>query len=94
MEKKKPYLPPDAILADVCAIQAIASGNANDEQQKRALAWIINEACSTYGLGFYENEREDNFAAGKRFVGHQIIKLIKAPQDAYKNKNTRKGEGK
>lgn len=91
MEKKKPYLPPDAELADVMAIKALFEGTANEGQQKRALAWIINEACATYGLGYFESERDDSFAAGKRFVGQQLVKLVKANAETYRKREKKNG---
>lgn len=65
--------------ADTMAIKALATGTANDGQQKRALAWIINAVCGTYDLSFRPGEsgdRETAFAEGKRHVGLQIVKHI------------------
>lgn len=64
--------------ADVYAIQALERGEAAPEQQKRALAWIINNACETYG--FCDKPDVDRLAAifdGRRFAGTQIVKLMK-----------------
>lgn len=65
---------------DIRAVQALASGVANDVQQKRALAWIINAACATYDLHYRpgsEGERDTTFALGRAFAGQQIVKMLK-----------------
>lgn len=66
---------------EVFAIQALARGTANGEQQKLALAWIIEKACATYDLAFrpggVEGERDTLIALGRQIVGQQIVKLTK-----------------
>jgi hypothetical protein len=66
--------------ADANALQALQRGEADPEQQRRALDWIIHKACMTYDQTFFpggaEGERYSNFAQGRRFVGTQIIKLL------------------
>lgn len=72
--------------ADVYAIRALAAGNANEGQQRRALDWIINHAARTYDQPFRpggaEGARDTDFAAGRMFVGQQIVKLTKLNPDA------------
>jgi len=67
--------------ADVAAWQAIGNGVATASQQKRALAWLIERAAATYDLSFrpgaQDGERDTVFAEGRRFVGLQIVKLLK-----------------
>ncbi len=50
------------------------------DQQKRALAWIINQACGTYDFayrpGALEGERDTCIALGRQLVGQQIVKLL------------------
>lgn len=62
-------------------MQALAAGTADPVQQKRALAWIIEQAAGTYDLsyrpGAQEGDRDTAFAEGKRFVGSQIVKMLK-----------------
>lgn len=66
---------------DVAAIQALATGTANDQQQLRALKWIVEKACLTYDQPWFpggaEGARATDFANGKRAVGLQIVKLTK-----------------
>jgi hypothetical protein len=73
-----PWRPPKYELADIAAIQAVNLGTANGAQQKRALDWIVKEACKVYDQSYrpgIDGERDTAFAEGKRFVGTQIILL-------------------
>jgi hypothetical protein len=70
-----PWLPVDYDVADVVAVQALAQGTADEHQQKRALRWIVEQACGTYDVGWHPEFPD--FAAGKRSVGLQIVKLCR-----------------
>ena len=59
-----PHLPAEYELADVSALQALQQGVANEDQQKRALRWIIERAAGTYEAHFYPEERFTTFALG------------------------------
>lgn len=60
------------------AIQALAAGTATEEQQKDALAFIIENICGTYDLSYRpDSPYETAFAEGRRFAGLQIVKLLK-----------------
>ena len=73
--------PPTCEPADAGAIQAMARGTATGEQQKRALAWIIERAAATYETSYRkggpEGDRETVFAEGRRFVGNLIVGVVK-----------------
>jgi hypothetical protein len=80
MTKKppEPWSSFEADAHDAAAIQALASGVANDGQQKHALALIINRICGTYDMSFRPgDEHATSFAEGKRHVGNQIVRLTK-----------------
>lgn len=62
---------------DVGAMQALQRGDASDHQQKRALEWILREACGLQDWAYYPSERDTNVALGRQFVGQQIVKLLK-----------------
>lgn len=65
-------------LADAYAIQALARGDASEDMQRRALDWIVNKACATYDVSFQpDGDRETAFAEGRRFIGLQIVKMMK-----------------
>ena len=75
-----PHIPPDYSYSEVIAIQALAQGIADEEQQRIAMKWLIEKCCGTYDMSFYpgdDGERMTVFAEGKRFVGNQVIKLTR-----------------
>lgn len=76
---KTPPIPiPKWEKADASALQALERGVANEGQQKRALSWIVNNACATYDFcDKPDNERLSAIFDGRRFAGLQIVKLIK-----------------
>lgn len=78
LEDHGPWKPHPYELADATAIQAIANGTADSEQQRRALRWIV-ECADTYGLSYRPGaggDRDTAFAEGKRSVGLQLVKLV------------------
>lgn len=65
--------------ADCRAIQLLVQGTCPDYLQKRALAVII-DLCGTYDLSFrpgVDGARATDFAEGKRWVGLQIVTMLK-----------------
>jgi len=88
MDKKNPPVPPAPWEdPDVYAIQALERGEATPDQQKRALFWIVNNACQTYD--FCSQPESDRLSAifdGRRFAGLQIVKLIKINMSLFKEK--------
>jgi len=65
----------------IMAIRAVASGKANEGQQKTAFDWIINHASGYYDLSYRPDgmggARATDFHEGKRFVGAQIVKMLR-----------------
>lgn len=63
------------------SVQRLAQGTADEHAQKQALDYIINTLCNTYDLSFRPDEqggrRATDFAEGKRFVGLQLIAMLK-----------------
>lgn len=57
----------------VCAVQALARGEASPDQQKAALDWIVNEACRTYDLAYRTDPHDHAFCTGRMFAGQQIV---------------------
>ena len=64
-------------IPDIASVQALATGTATPDQQKRALDWVINSACGTYDLEYRSDARDHAFTSGRRFVGLQIVKMLK-----------------
>lgn len=81
IDEHAPWRPPSYEPEDVVAIQALAKGTANLEQQRRALAWIIERAAGAYEMSYRpggeDGARDTTFAEGRRFVGNQLVKMIK-----------------
>lgn len=72
-----PHEPAPYELADLTAVQAVAAGTASADQQKRAMKWIVEKACDTYGLGWHpDGPHAATFVAGRRFGGMQIVKAV------------------
>ncbi len=89
-KKVEAWTPPEYELADVSAIQALLAGEANADQQARALKWIIEAAAGTYDMSFRpgpSGERDTSFAEGRRFVGLQIVKLMKLDKGILRRKD-------
>lgn len=76
-----PWTPAKYEIHHVVAIQAVAQGTANAEQQQAVMKYIVDNLCGYYDLSFRpggdEGRRDTDFAEGKRFVGSQLVKLMK-----------------
>ena len=74
------WLPAEWDTADAAAIQAIARGDAEPDQQLRVLHWILINACQvdepSYCPGGEEARRDTDHHEGRRWVGLQIRKLM------------------
>lgn len=86
LPKAEPWQPSDWDLPDVAAIQALARGDASLDQQKRALAYIIEKLAGTYDMAYRPvSARDTDFALGKAFVGQQLVKLLRLNLSAFKD---------
>lgn len=72
-----PYAPVLSEVADRAAFRAVAQGEASGPQQMRAMRFLIDLLCETYGMSYRpSSDRDTAFAEGKRFVGSQIVGFI------------------
>jgi hypothetical protein len=63
---------------ELYALRALHTGEATPEQQKLALDFILLVVCKKDDLSFYpDSPRDGDFAEGKRYVGNQVVKLLK-----------------
>lgn len=93
IDKSLAFCPPDWDVADAKAIQQLAAGEADADQQKRALSWIINMACATYDQPFRPGkDGQTEFACGRQFAGQQIVKLVKVDLLALQQNQTRRSK--
>jgi hypothetical protein len=75
---REPWHPADWEPADATALQALERGEADAEQQKRALRWVVNAAAMTYDEPFVPGQPDvSDYLAGRMSVGRQIVKLLK-----------------
>jgi hypothetical protein len=75
----QPWAPPLASLPDVVAIKAISQGVATDEQQKRALHFILVSVCGVDDEPYCPaSDRDTAYALGKRRVGTYLRSLLAA----------------
>ena len=73
------WKPPHWDPADVGAVKAVAEGRASPEQQKRAMAYIVNTICGIHDWAYRPglNDRDTNIGLGRQFVGHMISKMCR-----------------
>ena len=85
-----PWAEPLFEKADVIAIQRVAAGNGEASHQQRVIDILVNKIAETYNLSFRPDddggERATAFAEGKRYVGSQLVKLMKANPSNYGTK--------
>ena len=84
------WIPND--LVDGYALQALARGEATEDQQRRALRLIVEDIAGLYRLSYDpDSDRQTAFAEGRRSVGHVIVGLIKINLGAVKAADERRG---
>jgi hypothetical protein len=72
------WLPAEWELPDAAAIQALARGDADAQQQQRALACVIEKLAGTYEHTFVPGAQDQTtYLEGRRSVGLQVVKLLK-----------------
>jgi len=93
-DKNSPVLPAEYELADISAFQALERGDASPDMQQRALKWLI-EMAGTYDLSYRpDSNTETTFAEGKRYVGMQVVKLLKINVNTLRSEENAKSTAK
>lgn len=79
----QPHEPPPHDDQIIYAIRALATGTANEGQQKLAWQWIVYIASGYLDLSYRPmaqgGDRATTFMEGRRFVGGQMLKLLQKP---------------
>ena len=76
---RPPWLPANCDYYDVVALQHVARGIANPDEQVRALAWIV-AISRTHNDNYYpQSSRDTDYAQGMRKVGLEILRLVNMP---------------
>ncbi|MCH8073965.1 MAG: hypothetical protein IIA09_18695 [Proteobacteria bacterium] len=85
---------PDYTEAEVQALRALFRRSATQRQQRLALDYFIR-ACGTHDQSFRpDSERMSNFAEGKRFMGTNLIWMLKtAPTKTDPDKISARSKG-
>ena len=86
---KHPDAPIDATMADAHALRALHTGTASEDQQRRALAWVLQKACQVGGLPWWPTDRDTAFAMGRLFVGKEIGRLLTCDMSTLRSENER-----
>ena len=83
----QPWQPAEYTAEIIGALQALSRGEARADQQKDALAYIIEELAATYQPEFHpEGDRLTAFMGGRRFVGLQLVKLLHLNAAAFRKR--------
>jgi hypothetical protein len=82
----EPWAPPAAELPDVVAIKALAAGTATEDQQQRALHFILVHVCAVDDEPYCPaSDRDTAYALGKRRVGTYLRSLLAADIRKFKS---------
>lgn len=72
-----PYLPAPYDKRIVLALQALNAGEASKDQQKAAITYIVETLSNYLDLSYRPDTHDTAFAEGRRYVGAQIMKMMK-----------------
>ena len=82
-DKVRPWLPTPAKHYQQRALKALEVGEASGAQQRAALKFIVDELSNRYEAvaphHFPDSVRDTDFAAGRAYVGKQIVALLNSP---------------
>jgi len=70
--------------ASVChAVRMLSAGEADAHHQTKVFDFIVNDLCDSYGMSYRpDNHSATDFAEGKRWVGMQLVRIMKTvPSD-------------
>lgn len=74
---RDPWVPPQVPTHITLALKNLQAGNANEQQQKAALKWIIEDCCRTYDWAYRPtSDRDTCIALGMQLVGKHIVHEI------------------
>jgi hypothetical protein len=91
--KQEPWSPVELTSDKAAVFQAIAAGNASEEQQKRFMSWLMTQVCCVNDLEFRPDSfSSTSFASGKRYVGTQLQKHLSASVGALQKREEKKGK--
>lgn len=62
--------------------RALASGTANEHQQKELLKWLVFQACGKALPAYQQSDRDTAFMLGRHFVADQLNGLLTVDLEA------------
>ncbi len=78
---------------EVESVKALNRGDAAPDQQRRALAAIVNKISRTHDIHYVPGDPQASaFIAGRGFVGAQILKILNLPVGALTNEKGENGD--
>jgi hypothetical protein len=78
---------PNVTSAEGLAIKALAAGNASEDQQRTAWAFIVERIARASEASFViESERATTFVEGRRFVGLAMKAIAGLSEDQLRDK--------
>lgn len=84
-ESNKPFKPMEYTKAQSHVFKALSKGEATEQQQKDAVAFLINDLCKTYDSAFHPVEpRWQDFKLGMQHIGQQVRFLINSSMENFK----------
>lgn len=87
INKLLPYASWDCPKSVTLAFKNLYDGTATEEQQKLLLNWLLEFGCRVNDMDWFPSgDRDSCFAAGRRFVGQQIVRQIKLKVGQMKEK--------
>jgi hypothetical protein len=76
-----------AALPCIVAVKAVAQGTATEDQQRRFMAWLLDEVCGYHDRMAYfgtDGEQKTWFALGRRRVAELLKIYIETPIEKFK----------
>lgn len=80
-----PYRNPQVAQEQAWAIKALFEGKASESDQGIAVRFILGTLSQLESFPYYPDESDLRFALGRRYVGHQIARIVRfTPEDIAK----------
>ena len=73
---ENPFEHPEYSKFVVNCLRKLHAGEADANEQKKALDYIIYQVCGTYDLPYRPDDRDTIFACGKQHVGQTLVWLL------------------
>lgn len=72
-------------VAQAKALRSVYDGQATDDQQKRAMEYILDAVCAVKCVPYSASATDASFLSGRQFVGKTLAKIITTPLANWKD---------